>query len=419
MSGPEMLPLKDGAVAVTGNRIRDLGSAGYILEKYDASRLIERPRGMLTPGLFNTHTHVPMTLFRGLADDLPLKTWLEDHIFPAEARLTPELVELGAELACVEMIRSGISAFMDMYLFEDRIAHVADRMGLRAWVGEGLFDFPSPAFDSGFAALEETVRMMDKWKGHDRITVTVDPHTPYTCSPELLKAAVNLADERSAMINIHVAETDWESSEIRKRHGKSPVSFLDDLGMLSERTMMAHCVCLNRNDLDLMAERRVNVAHCPESNLKLASGIALVPAMLKRNIVVTLGTDGPASNNDLDILGEMDFAAKIHKGVTKDPVTVSAPDVFKMVTTGAASAVGRDDLGVIVSGKKADLAVFDLDVPHMIPCVNPVSQLVYSARGGDAVDLVVDGRFVMENRKILAIDESELFNRIEAQVAYR
>jgi 5-methylthioadenosine/S-adenosylhomocysteine deaminase len=415
--GAGMQPLRDGAVAVQGDCIKAVGRAEHVLEKYLSSGIVERPSGMVVPGLFNTHTHIPMTLFRGLADDLPLKRWLEDHIFPAEARLTPEHVKLGAELACAEMIRCGVTSFIDMYLFEDVIAGVVDRAGLRAWLGEGLFDFPSPAFDSGFDALEATSRMMEKWSGHERITITVDPHTPYTCSPELLSAAARLADEQTAIIKIHVAETEWENSEIQRRHGRSPVALLDDLGLLGERTVMAHCVCLSESDMDLMAARGVSVSHCPESNLKLASGIAPVPAMLERKINVTLGTDGAASNNDLDILGEMDCAAKIHKGIAHDPVVVSAPDVLAMVTSNAAAAVGRADLGIIAPGAKADMAILDLDAPHMRPCLNPVSQLVYSARGGDVVDLVVNGSFIMENRKILTLDEKEIFDRVEKMVS--
>lgn len=409
--------VKNGAVAVRGNSIVDCGESYDIDRKYSAFKRVERPFGLITPGLVNTHTHVPMTLFRGMADDLPLKKWLEEHIFPAEAALNRELVTMGAELACIEMIRCGVSAFMDMYLFEDTIATVADSAGLRAWVGEGLFDFPSPAFNSGFEALKESARMMDKWQGHERITVTVDPHTPYTCSTELLKAALKLAELKDALIKIHVAETKWEDEEIRRLHGKSPVMYLDELGLLSHKTVMVHCVSVSEADLDKMAEKKVSVAHCPESNLKLASGIAPVPSMIKRGINVTLGTDGAASNNDLDILGEMDFAAKIHKGVSLDPETVSADSVFSMVTVNAAKAVALQEIGVIEPGKRADIAVFDLNTANMIPCHNPVSQLVYSARGGDAVDLMVEGKMVMEDRTILTMDEEMLFDRITKTLA--
>ena len=365
------------------------------------------------PGLINAHTHIPMVLFRGLADDLPLKIWLEENIFPVEAKLNKRLVAIGAELACAEMIRSGTTSFVDMYLFEDVIAEVTEKAGLRGWLGEGIFDFSTPAFPSGYEALKETQRLWDKWKGHDRITITVDPHTPYTCSRELLEESKKLALKLGAILVTHLAETDWEEEEIRKRVGLSPASYLDSLGILNEQLLAAHCVALNKQDIELLAARSVKVAHTPESNLKLGSGIAPLPDFLEQGICVALGTDGAASNNNLDLLSEMDTAAKLHKGHRKNPVLISASQALAMATTEGAVALHRDDLGHLSVDAMADIIIIDLDQMHLRPCFNPASQIVYSAKGEDVTDVIVNGKILMENRKLLTIDEQFLFSQLE------
>lgn len=409
--------ISDGAIAIKNGIIVEIGVKTAILNRYEATRFLERPFGLLIPGLINCHTHAAMTIFRGMADDLPLKIWLEEHIFPAEAMLTPALVELGTELACAEMIRSGTTSFVDMYLFEDAVASVVDRVGMRAWLGEGVFDFPTPAFKDGKDALKETERLLSKWHGHDRITITVDPHTPYTCREELWKRAGELVDKTGTLLVTHLSETEWEVQEMKNRVGRSPVAYLDSLHMLNEHMLAAHCVALSHSDMELLSRKGVSVVHCPESNLKLASGVAPMPALLSVNGRVCLGTDGAASNNDLNMFGEMRTAALIHKGVQKNPVAMSAPEVFAMATTWAADALHRKDIGRCEPGCRADLVILDMNRSHMIPCYNPLSQIVYAANGAEVSDVVVDGTLLMENGNLLTIDEEDLWARVKAMVS--
>ncbi len=406
---------RDGAVAIRGGEVVASGTWQEISSLYITDNIHYRKSGIIMPGLINAHTHAPMVLFRGIADDLPLKIWLEEHIFPAEADLTPDLVSLGAELACAEMIKCGTTAFADMYLFESSVVEVAVRAGLRIWAGEGIFDFPSPAFENGYLALEETERLFEQWKDHELVTINIDPHTPYTCSPELLEACAGLSSRTGMGVVTHVAETLWEDQEIRKKHnGMSPVAYLDSLGLLNEKLLAVHCVVLDAQDIKLLADRGASVAHCPESNLKLASGIAPVPELLEAGVTTALGTDGAASNNDLNMLSEMDTAAKIHKGITRNPECISAGQALSMATSMAADALGRTDIGRIEPGCRADIVIVDLDTIHMRPCFNPVSQIVYAAGPGDVQDVMVNGRFLMTDRKLLTIDEDAILEKAAA-----
>jgi len=409
---PHKPPLLAGALVIKEGLIADVGERKKILKSWQAEETVHKPTGLIMPGLINCHTHAPMTLLRGIADDLPLKEWLENHIFPAESRLTSDLVHFGTELACAEMIRAGITSFVDMYLFEDSVAEAAAKSGMRAWVGEGIFDFPTPAFSSGEEALEETLRLYDKWQHHPRITITVDPHTPYTCSKSLLEKSRDLSEQFDLLIVTHLAETSWEDGEIRRRFGTTPARYLDSLGLITPNTLAAHCVCIGSKDIELLSNKGACVAHCPESNLKLGSGIAPVVEMLQAKITVTLGTDGTASNNDLDMLAEMDTAAKLQKGVTRDPTVVSAHDALAMATTWAAKALKRDDIGRLEKGCQADLAILDLEQVHLRPTFDPISHIVYAAKQGDVTDLMVAGKWLMRDRLLTTLDENEMLKKL-------
>lgn len=404
--------LNPGVVVVEGEKItevshRDRRSSDFT--EYGDVEFIDATGCVVMPGLVNSHTHAPMTIFRGLADDLPLREWLEKHIFPAERKLTEEWVFWGTMLACAEMIASGTTTFCDMYLFEHKVAEAVDRAGLRAVVGEVLYDFPSPHYGKLENGFTFTRRFIEEWSKHERIKVSVDPHAVYTCSPELLIKSYSIAETYDVPFVIHLAETQDEVREISRRFGKTPVQHLADLGILTERVIADHCVWLSEEDRKLLAERNVKVVHNPESNLKLASGIAPVEDLLNRGVTVSLGTDGCASNNDLDMFSEMDTCAKLHKGVMMDPTVLPAETVLRLGTTNGARTLGLDRyVGQIEPGMFADLIIVDFNRPHLVPCYYPVSHIVYSARGSDVRDTMVHGRWLMRNRELLTIDLGEV-----------
>ncbi len=416
LPSPHEPVIENGALAITGDEIVDIGTADELLLNHQPSQRLERPSGLIIPGLINCHTHIPMVLFRGLADDIPLKRWLEEYIFPREAKLTPEIIALGTELACAEMIRSGTTAFVDMYFHEDKMAETASKIGLRGWYGEGLLDFPSPSFPDGYQALEATIEMAEKWKNHPLVEIAVAPHTPYTCSRDLLLKAGEIAQNMDALLLIHLSETAWEVQEIKSRFGKTPTEYLYNLGVLTEKTLAIHGVHLTESDINILAATGSSLCHCPESNLKLGSGICPVPELLSAGVNLCIGTDGAASNNDLDLFGEMDFAAKLPKGIHHDPAVVWAEQILDMSTTAAARALGRQDIGRLAKGCKADLAILDLHRPGLTPCFNPVSQIVYTAKGADVSDLIVAGKILLERHELTTIDQERLIHEIHQVV---
>ncbi|MBU0680079.1 MAG: amidohydrolase [Proteobacteria bacterium] len=401
--------IKGGAVAVAGDSIHEIGNRDDLVAKYAGARILEVDRGLVMPGLVNVHTHASMALLRGLADDLPLMTWLQEHIFPVEAKLSGELVYQGALLSAMEMIKSGTTSFCDMYLFAKDVARAAEKSGMRAWIGEVLYDFPSPNYgelNQGFIYLDE---MFDRYENHPLVTVTVDPHAVYTCSPDLLVRLKEKAVDRGSRYVVHLSETTSEVQGALKQFGKTPVQHLEGLGLLDHSVLAAHCVVVNAEEIALLAERGVKIAHCPESNMKLASGVAPIAAMRSALLDVGLGTDGAASNNDVDMFGEMDMAAKLQKVHTLDPTALPAADVLQMATLGGARCLAAEQMiGSLAVGKKADIIVLDLDQPHLTPMYNVTSHLVYAARGGDVVHSVIDGRIIMENRRLLSMDEVEV-----------
>jgi 5-methylthioadenosine/S-adenosylhomocysteine deaminase len=402
-----------GSLAVRGDTIAALGPQGGLeaLER-QAREVLDAGGKAVLPGLVNSHTHAAMTLFRGLADDLPLEEWLNRHIFPAERRINGEWVYWGTLLACAEMIASGTTTFCDMYLFEDEVARAASRAGVRALVGEVLYDFPSPNYgplEQGFAYTRELIA---RYREDPLISVAVEPHTPFTCSPALLQTAKALSGETGVPLIIHLAETRGEAERIAAQYGRSPARHLDHLGLLDENLIAVHGVFLDEAELDLVAEKRTRVVHCPESNMKLASGVAPVVGMRQRGIPVGLGTDGCASNNNLDLFQEMDTAAKLHKVFHRDPTVLPAPEVVRLATIGGARVLGLDgQIGSLEVGKKADLIFLDLDQPHLTPLYNIYSHLVYCARGADVSRVIVGGRTLMAGGRFTTLDWEEVAQR--------
>ncbi len=399
--------VEDGQVCITGDTIALVGPRDN--EACEAKTTIDVRGGLILPGLINGHTHAAMSLFRGLADDLPLMEWLNHYIFPAEKKMDAPFVYTGTLLACAEMILSGATTFCDMYLFEDQAAEAAARAGMRCLAGEVLYDFPSPNYgdlENGFAYTESLIR---KWERHPLISIAVEPHSLFTCSPELLIRANEIALTHHRPLIIHVAETLSEISQIKQRYGKTSVEHLESLGLLGPHLIAVHAVHLNTREMDQMAEHGVRVVLNPESNMKLASGIAPVPDLLARGITVGLGTDGCASNNNLDLFTEMDMAAKVHKARAMDPTVMDAVTVLRMATSEGARALGlQDAIGSIEIGKKADIIIVDTNKPHLTPMYNPFSHLVYAARGNDVSHAVINGQLVMANRKLLTLDLEEI-----------
>ncbi len=402
----------NGAVAIAKDTITAVGPADEFGD-WSVSQVIDASGGIIMPGLINSHTHAAMTCFRGLADDLPLMTWLNDHIFPAEAKLDEHKVFWGTLLACAEMIMSGTTCFCDMYLYEDAVARAAKEAGVRAVVGEVLYDFDSPNYGPIEKGFEYTQTLIDTWKGDPLVSIAVEPHSTYLCAPELLKRAFNLAQAFKLPLVIHLAESKSEVEQIRKRYGRTPVEHLAELDVLAPNVLACHCVELTPNDITLLQRSDVKVAHNVESNMKLASGVAPIPCLLKEGICVGLGTDGCASNNDLDLFLEMDTVAKLHKAKTLDPTAMDARTVLRMATIQGARALGlNESIGSLEKGKKADLIIIDTHKPHLTPMYNPVSHLVYAAMGSDVRTSIINGAIVMEDGHLKTIDQKSVLNNI-------
>lgn len=407
--------IEDGYIAISKDRIVAIGSRSGIGKQYLPAKVINAKDRVVLPGLVNTHTHIPMVMFRGIADDLVLKEWLENYIFPAEAKnVSKDLCYWGTLAGCLEMIKGGITTYVDMYYFEDTIAEATEKAGVRALLGETIIDFPVADNKTPQDALVYTEKFVDRWKGNSLITPAIAPHAPYTVKPENLRAIKELAEKKDIPIVIHLAETQVEVDDITKRYGARPIEHLDKLGLLSNRLIAAHVVFANQQEIELLKSRGVGVAHNPQSNMKLASGVAPVPKMLSKGVAVGLGTDGAASNNDLSLFEEMDTAAKLHKLNTGDPTVVSARDALEMATIGGARAIHLDkEIGSLEVGKKADLIVVNLQSPHQQPLYNIYSCLVYATKASDVETAVIDGRAVMLNRKLLTLNEREIKLQIE------
>ncbi len=404
-----------GSLAVTGSEIVGVGVSHALDAAYSASRVLDAGGCVVLPGLINAHTHAAMTIFRGLADDLPLMDWLQNHIFPAEQKLTEEWVYWGTLLACAEMILSGTTTFCDMYLFEHKVAQAAKAAGIRALVGEVLYDFPSPHYGPIENGLRFTESLIEEWRADPLVRIAVEPHALYTCSPRLLQRCHEISERHGVPLITHLSENEAEVREIQARHGVRPVAHLENLGILGPHLMADHCVALDERDMELLARRDVQVVHNPESNMKLASGIAPVPRLMDIGVNVALGTDGCASNNDLDMMGEMDSCAKLHKVATLNPTALPAIAVLKMATRSGARALGlQGRVGHLSPGMLADIIVVDFQKPHLTPLYEPVSHLVYAAGRADIRHSIIHGRLVMQDRKILTMDVNEVMQRVRS-----
>jgi 5-methylthioadenosine/S-adenosylhomocysteine deaminase len=401
--------IENGAIAVTGDTIAAIGTTEILKKTYPNAKFTWEEHGLIIPGLINTHTHAAMSFLRGLADDLPLMDWLEKHIFPIEAKLNEEIVYQSSLLSIAEMIRSGTTSFCDMYLFSKEVARAVDESGIRGWVGEVLYDFPSPCYgelENGLSYLQD---MFSEYHQNPLVTITTDPHSVYTCSPELLTRLGTVAADNDSLYVIHLSENDVEVDTCRQRYGCRPVEHLNNLGLLNKSTLASHCVKINSSDMDLMQKNGISVSHCIESNMKLASGLAPIVEMKRHGINISLGTDGSASNNNVDMFSEMSSVAKIHKVRCMDPTVMGAEETFHAATIGGARALNVENkIGSLEVSKKADFIVLDLDQPHMVPMYSVPSHLTYVARGSDVIHSFVGGRQLMRNRQLLTIDEQKL-----------
>jgi 5-methylthioadenosine/S-adenosylhomocysteine deaminase len=406
--------VENGTLAIKGDTISALGSSKEIEGSYWGGKTIDARGSLVMPGLVNGHTHAAMTCFRGLADDLELMDWLNNYIFPAEAKnVNEELEYWGSLLACAEMIRSGTTTFCDMYIFENETAKAAKKAGMRCLLGEVLFDFPSPNSQSPAEGLDYTKRLIETWETDPLVNIVVEPHSLYTCSPSLLRDSKALAANYGVPLATHLLENRGEVEQLRGKLGKKATVFLRDIGILDDRFIAFHCVCMDDEDIRLFRDHGSKIVHNPESNMKLASGVAPVTMMLDHGVPVGLGTDGCASNNNLDMIQEMDTAAKLHKVFTMDPTVMDAKTVLKMATAEGARALGMEsEIGILRQGMKADIVIVDLNQPHLTPMYDEYSTLVYAANGSDVRDSIINGRIVMENRKLLAIDEKQAMDKI-------
>src|SRR6266446_6590888 len=401
--------IEDGAVAVNGDAIVAVGSRANMESKYVAAQSINASGKLVLTGFINGHTHVPMTLLRGLRDDVTLDEWLRKYIFPAEAKnVTEEFVRWGTRLAAAEQIRGGVTTFADMYYFEDAIAEETKAAGMRGVLGETVLDFPAPDNKSNSAMLESTEKFLKRWQGDALIHAAVAPHSIYTDSEKTLKDSAALARKYNAPILIHVGETKKELNDSREKNGTTPVQYLDKIGILGPDVVAAHCVWVDETDRKILAQRQVGCVHNPSSNMMLASGVAPVIEERAAGIAVGLGADSPAgSNNDLNLTEEMDLAAKLQKITKMDPRALGAKAVVEMATIEGARALHMEkEIGSLEVGKKADIILLGLDAPNAVPMYDVYTQLAYALKGSDVETVIIGGRVVMRDRKLLTVDES-------------
>ena len=409
--------IENGAVAIRGERVAAVGTRSDIGARFQTTARIDAGNAIVAPGLINTHTHAAMSLFRGIADDLALQDWLEKYIFPAEAKnVNAEFVRWGTRLACLEMLLSGTTTYVDMYYFEEVVAEETKRAGMRGVLGETIIGFPVADAKTPADALKRTEAFMQRFRSDPLIVPAVAPHAVFTNSDESLTASRALADKYRMPLLIHLSETKKENDDVKAKRGITPAMLLEQLGVLNGRTLAAHGVWIDANDMAILKKHNTGVAHCPSSNTKLASGIAPVIDYLRNDIAIGLGTDGVAgSNNDVDMFEEMDLAAKLQKVTTRDPRSLNAEQAFEMGTIRGARALGMDrEIGSIESGKRADLIVVGLGEPNAVPIYNVYSQLVYALKASDVQDVVVNGKIVVRQRRTLTLNRDEILAKAAA-----
>ncbi len=400
--------IENGAIAVDKDEIIAVGTASEISQKFSSRQTVNAQGKVVIPGLINAHTHIPMTLFRGIADDLDLQEWLTKYIFPAEAKnVTEDFVRVGTRLGLAEMIRGGTTTFCDMYYFEDAVADETFKAGMRGVLGETIIKFPVADNKTPEDALIYAERFVNKWKNNALIVPALAPHAPYTLSTEQLQAVKKLADKLNAPILIHVAETKKELDDSIAEKKLRPVEYLESIGFLNNRVIAAHTIHISDAEIDILKKYLIGAAHNPQSNMKLASGVAPVPQMLLKDLAVGLGTDGAASNNDLNLWEEMDTAAKLHKVISGDPKILNAEQAFEMATIRGARALHLEKIiGSIESGKRADIVLVDFDNLHQTPIYNVYSHLVYATKASDVRTVIINGKIVMLDKRLLTLDEN-------------
>ena len=380
----------------------------------EADYKIDGKNKLVLPGLINTHTHIPMTLFRGYGDDMILKKWLEERIWPAEAKLNSKHIEIGTQLGLLEMIASGTTTYIDMYFIEDTIGNVTEKAGVRGFLGFAMIDFDTPEYEYNelFSQCEKFIK---KWEKSDLIKPVVAPHGAYTCGPENLKKSLEISKKYDTILQIHCAETREEVYDVQKQYGLRPVEQLKKYGLLCDKMILAHCGWITKNEILDIKKGGAKVSHCPVSNMKIGTGgFAPIPELLEAGVPVSLGTDGAASNNVLDMFDTMKFCALIHKQHRWDPSIISAQTVFDFATVGGANCLGMEtELGSIEEGKKADITILDLNKPHLTPHHDLVSHLVYAARGSDVCTTIINGKPIMIDNKFLTIDYEKTIENAE------
>lgn len=399
-----------GDLLVVDDRLARISEHPAMIEPTGSETVIDGSKLLVMPGLINTHGHTAMTLFRSYADDLPLKEWLEEKIWPIEEYLSAEDVYWGTKLAICEMLKGGTTTFTDMYFFMDKVAEAAAESGIRAFLSRGMIGFG----DSAVKGLKESEEFIYSWHGAEggRINVTLGPHALYTCPPGYLEKVIALANKTKRSLQIHLSETKLEVEESYEKYGKSPIEQVAELGLFKSRVTAAHCVHVSEGDLDVLAENRVGVAHNPGSNLKLGSGVAPVARMLAKGIKVGIGTDGASSNNNLDMFEELRLASLLAKGIAMDPTLLNAKSTLRMATLMGAKALFLENCGCLKEGWKADLIGLYLDVPHLTPMHDPIAQVVYAASAADVALVMVDGKILLEKGELKTIDEAKI--RMEA-----